>query len=86
MSERATGILMPISSLPSDYGIGCFSKSAYGNTVILYTQLGKLSIAIIKNRRILCTFHFGILSTTYRRNLFFITIYGFKSYFAPRKK
>ena len=29
MSERAAGILMPISSLPSDYGIGCFSKSAY---------------------------------------------------------
>ena len=29
MSERAAGILMPISSLPSEYGIGCFSKSAY---------------------------------------------------------
>ena len=28
MSERAAGILMPISSLPSEYGIGCFSKSA----------------------------------------------------------
>ncbi len=27
--ERASGILMPISSLPSKYGIGCFSKSAY---------------------------------------------------------
>ena len=27
MSERAAGILMPISSLPSEYGIGCFSKS-----------------------------------------------------------
>ncbi len=26
---RAAGILMPITSLPSDYGIGCFSKSAY---------------------------------------------------------
>ena len=26
---RTAGILMPISSLPSDYGIGCFSKSAY---------------------------------------------------------
>ena len=29
MSERSAGILMPISSLPSEYGIGCFSKSAY---------------------------------------------------------
>ena len=29
MGKRAAGILMPISSLPSDYGIGCFSKSAY---------------------------------------------------------
>ena len=27
--RRASGILMPISSLPSKYGIGCFSKSAY---------------------------------------------------------
>lgn len=26
---RASGILMPISSLPSAYGIGCFSKEAY---------------------------------------------------------
>ena len=29
MSKRAAGILMPVSSLPSNYGIGCFSKSAY---------------------------------------------------------
>ena len=29
MGKRAAGILLPISSLPSDYGIGCFSKSAY---------------------------------------------------------
>ncbi len=29
MSKRAAGILLPISSLPSEYGIGCFSKSAY---------------------------------------------------------
>ena len=26
---RASGILLPISSLPSRYGIGCFSKNAY---------------------------------------------------------
>lgn len=26
---RASGILMPVSSLPSKYGIGCFSRSAY---------------------------------------------------------
>lgn len=26
---RASGILMPITSLPSKYGIGCFSKEAY---------------------------------------------------------
>ncbi len=26
---RASGILMPITSLPSNYGIGCFSKEAY---------------------------------------------------------
>ena len=29
MTKRASGILLPISSLPSKYGIGCFSKSAY---------------------------------------------------------
>ena len=28
-NKRAAGILLPISSLPSKYGIGCFSKSAY---------------------------------------------------------
>lgn len=27
--NRTAGILLPISSLPSRYGIGCFSKSAY---------------------------------------------------------
>lgn len=27
--ERTAGILLPITSLPSRYGIGCFSKSAY---------------------------------------------------------
>ena len=26
---RAGGILLPITSLPSPYGIGCFSKEAY---------------------------------------------------------
>lgn len=26
---RASGILLPISGLPSEYGIGCFSKAAY---------------------------------------------------------
>ncbi len=27
--KRASGILLPITSLPSKYGIGCFSKEAY---------------------------------------------------------
>lgn len=27
--QRQAGILLPISSLPSEYGIGCFSKAAY---------------------------------------------------------
>ena len=27
--RRRAGILLPISALPSRYGIGCFSKSAY---------------------------------------------------------
>ena len=27
--NRAAGILLPISALPSEYGIGCFSKEAY---------------------------------------------------------
>ena len=27
--KRASGILMPVASLPSGYGIGCFSKEAY---------------------------------------------------------
>ena len=26
---RASGVLMGISSIPSEYGIGCFSKEAY---------------------------------------------------------
>ena len=26
---RASGILLPVSSLPSKYGIGCFSAEAY---------------------------------------------------------
>ncbi|HIT63495.1 MAG TPA: 4-alpha-glucanotransferase [Candidatus Ventrimonas merdavium] len=29
MIKRTAGILLPITSLPSKYGIGCFSKSAY---------------------------------------------------------
>ena len=28
-NQRECGVLLPISSLPSKYGIGCFSKSAY---------------------------------------------------------
>ena len=28
-NKRACGVLLPVSSLPSKYGIGCFSKSAY---------------------------------------------------------
>ena len=27
--ERGCGILLPISSLPNEYGVGCFSKEAY---------------------------------------------------------
>ncbi len=27
--ERSAGILLPVSSLPSKYGIGCFSREAY---------------------------------------------------------
>lgn len=27
--KRQCGVLLPISSLPSKYGIGCFDKSAY---------------------------------------------------------
>ena len=27
--KRENGILLPVSSLPSRYGIGCFSKEAY---------------------------------------------------------
>ena len=26
---RASGILLPVSSLPGPYGIGCFSRHAY---------------------------------------------------------
>lgn len=29
MMKRNAGVLLPVSSLPSGYGIGCFSKSAY---------------------------------------------------------
>ena len=34
--KRTAGILMPISSLPSKYGIGCFSKDAYEFVDFLY--------------------------------------------------
>ena len=27
--QRSAGILLPVSSLPSPYGIGCFSQEAY---------------------------------------------------------
>ena len=27
--KRTAGILLPVTSLPSEYGIGCFDKSAY---------------------------------------------------------
>ena len=27
--KRASGVLLPVASLPSKYGIGCFSKEAY---------------------------------------------------------
>ena len=33
---RSSGILYPISSLPSAYGIGCFSKEAYEFIDFLY--------------------------------------------------
>ena len=29
LKMRASGILLPVASLPSRYGIGCFSKEAY---------------------------------------------------------
>ena len=29
MSKKLAGILLPITSLPSKYGVGCFSTSAY---------------------------------------------------------
>lgn len=29
MEKRSAGVLLPVSSLPSEYGIGCFSESAY---------------------------------------------------------
>jgi len=32
---RASGVLMGISSIPSEYGIGCFSKEAYDFVDIL---------------------------------------------------
>ena len=54
MSERAAGILMPISSLPSEYGIGCFSKSAYefvdwlkGDSPAWTDQLWGFSISVL---------------------------------------
>ena len=29
MTKKLAGILLPITSLPSEYGVGCFSQSAY---------------------------------------------------------
>ena len=36
---RASGILLPVSSLPSKYGIGCFSEEAYEDMEIHHTSL-----------------------------------------------
>ena len=29
LTNRAVGVLMPVSSLPGPYGIGCFGREAY---------------------------------------------------------
>ena len=29
MMNRAAGVLLPITSLPSRYGVGCFDRCAY---------------------------------------------------------
>ena len=29
MKKRKSGVLLPVTSLPSKHGIGCFSKEAY---------------------------------------------------------
>lgn len=49
-SNRSSGILMPVSSLPSEHGIGCFSKEAYEfvdflkNSKVRYWQILPLGV------------------------------------------
>ena len=42
---RTSGILLPVASLPSKYGIGAFSKEAYKFVAVSYTHLTLPTIA-----------------------------------------
>ncbi len=44
--KRSCGILLPIASLPSRYGIGSFSESAYD--FVLKANAKKLILALMK--------------------------------------
>ena len=45
--NRTSGILLPISSLPSKYGIGCFSKEAYDFVDLIWLYIGFVFIVQI---------------------------------------
>ena len=47
---RASGILLPISSIPSNYGIGCFSKEAYAFVDQLAEEIERINNAPVINR------------------------------------
>ena len=47
---RTSGILMPVFSLPSKYGIGCFSKEAY-QFVDFLKESGQKSWQVLPDRK-----------------------------------
>ena len=44
--KRSSGVLLPVASLPSKYGIGCFDRCAYD----FVDQLVKAEIRILFHR------------------------------------
>ena len=45
--KRACGILLPVASLPSEYGIGAFSKEAYAFVAVRAYWLWGFSVSVI---------------------------------------
>ena len=50
---RASGVLMAVSSLPSEYGIGCFSREAYEFVDQLASSTGRFCLLVRQDMEIL---------------------------------